>query len=145
MVIAMRKSLIVLPLLLAASPAFAQDAPQLPRQLTDPATVQRLAGSMQALSNALLDMRIGEVQAAIEGRTATPQERNLTVRDVARRDDPDFDRHFQQKMAKVGSTMQRSVSAMNQSLPAIMKSLHDAQKSIERAAANLPDPNYPQR
>jgi len=145
MVIAMRKSLIVLPLLLSASPAFAQDATQLPRQLADPATVQRLAGSMQALSNALLDMRIGEVQAAIEGRTATPQERNLTVRDVARRDDPDFDRHFQQKMAKVGSTMQRSVSAMNHSLPAIMKSLHDAQKSIERAAANLPDPNYPQR
>jgi len=145
MVIAMRKSLIVLPLLLAASPAFAQDAPQLPRQLTDPATVQRLAGSMQALSNALLDMRIGEVQAAIEGRPATPQERTLTVRDVARRDDPDFDRHLQQKMANVGPMMQRSVNAMNQALPALMKSLNDAQKSIERAVANLPDPTYPQR
>jgi len=145
MVIAMRKSLIVLPLLLSASPAFAQDATQLPRQLADPATVQRLAGSMQALSNVLLDMRIGEVQAAMEGRPATPQERNLTVRDVARRDDPDFDRHFQQKMAQVGPTMQRSVNAMNQALPAIMKSLHDAQKSIERAVSNLPDPNYPQR
>ena len=145
MVIAMRKSLIVLPLLLAASPAFAQDAPQLPRQLTDPATVQRLAGSMQALSNALLDMRIGEVQAAIEGRPATPQERNLTVRDVARRDDPDFDRHLQQKMANVGPMMQRSVNAMNQALPALMKSLNDAQKSIERAVANLPVPTYPQR
>jgi|SRR6476661_1698454 len=146
MVTAMRKSLIVLPLLLlSASPAFAQAAPQLPRQLTDPATMQRLAGSMQALSNVLLDMRIGEVQAAMEGRPATPQERNLTVRDVARRDDPDFDRHFQQKMAQVGPTMQRSVNAMNQALPAIMKSLHDAQKSIERAVSNLPDPNYPQR
>ena len=100
---------------------------------------------MQALSNVLLDMRIGEVQAAMEGRPATPQERNLTVRDVARRDDPDFDRHFQQKMAQVGPTMQRSVNAMNQALPAIMKSLHDAQKSIERAVSNLPDPNYPQR
>ena len=32
-----------------------------------------------------------------------------------------------------------------QALPAIMKSLHDAQKSIERAVSNLPDPNYPQR
>jgi len=100
---------------------------------------------MQALSNALLDMRIGEVQAAIEGRPATPQERTLTVRDVARRDDPDFDRHLQQKMANVGPMMQRSVNAMNQALPALMKSLNDAQKSIERAVANLPDPTYPQR
>jgi len=82
----MRKSLFLLPLLLSASPALAQQAPQLPRELTDPATAARLAGTVHALTYALLNMRVGEIQAAVEGRQATPEERNLTVGDIARRE-----------------------------------------------------------
>ena len=141
----MRKQFLILPVLLASSPAFAQQAPQLPPELTDPATAQRLAGAMQALSNVFLNMRVGEVQAALEGRPATPAERNMTVRDMARRDDPDFDRHFQHNMAKIGPTMQRSMQALNQALPVMMRDLKDAQKSLEHAVANLPDPTYPKR
>ena len=141
----MRKTLIILPLLLYGSPAFAQPAPQLPPQLTDPATMQRLAGTMQALSQALLNIRVGEVQAAVEGRPVTPQERNMTVGDMARRDDPDFDRHLHGKLAAVGPTIQQSAQAVNRALPVVMRSLDDAQRSIERAVANLPDPTYPRR
>lgn len=141
----MRKALILLPLLFAASPAFAQAAPQLPRELTDPATAQRLAGAMQALSNALLNIRVGEMQAAMEGRPVTPADRDLTVRDMARRDDPDFDRHLQQKLAAVGPALQQSMTALNRALPEIARDLHDAKKSLERAAANMPDPTYPRR
>ena len=141
----MRKTLIILPLLLYGSPAFAQPAPQLPPQLTDPATMQRLAGTMQALSQALLNIRVGEVQAAVEGRPATPQERNMTVGDMARRDDPDFDRHLNERMATAGITLQRSMVALNRALPEIARNLHDAQKSLERAVANMPDPTYPRR
>jgi hypothetical protein len=141
----MRKELLILPLLIGASPAFAQPAPQLPPELTDPATAQRLAGAMQAVSNAFLNMRVGDIQAALEGRPATPAERNMTVRDMARRDDPDFDRHFEHNMAKVGPTMQRSMQALNQTLPVVMHDLKDVQRSLERAVANLPDPTYPNR
>jgi hypothetical protein len=141
----MRKILIVLPLLLASSPALAQAAPQLPPQLTDPATAEKLTNTMQALSSALLNMRVGEVAAAMEGRVAAPEERNLTVGDLARRDDPDFDRHFHDQIASVGPTMQRSIKAMNKALPEITRDLKDARKSIERAIANMPDPNYPKR
>src|SRR5947209_18572228 len=98
----MRKSLILLPLLLCASPAFAQrPAPQLPPELTDPATVQRITDAMQVLSGALLNMKVGEVRAAIEGRRASPEERNLTVGDLERRDDPDLDRKIRQHIATV--------------------------------------------
>jgi len=145
MVTNMRKSLIILPFLLSSSPAFAQAAPQLPPELTDPATAQRLTNSMQALSGALLNMRVGEVAAALEGRPATPEERNLTVGDLARRDDPDFDRHFHDQIASVGPTMQRSIKAMNKALPEISRDLKDVRKSLERAIANMPDPNYPKR
>jgi hypothetical protein len=142
----MNKSLLFIPLLLIAAPAVAQPVPpQLPPELTDPATTQKLTNAMQALSQAFLDVRVGEVRAALEGRPATPSERRMTVRDMARRDDPDFDRHMQQQIANVGPMMQRSMNALNQALPAVMQSLTEAQKSIERAVANIPDPTYPRR
>ena len=141
----MSKSLILLPLLVCATPALAQAAPQLPPALTDPATAQKLTNAMQALSNVFLDLKVGEVKAALDGRSATPQERNMTMRDMARRDDPDFDHHFHQQMAKVGPTVQRSMTTLNQALPPMMKGLAEAEKSLDRAIANLPDPTYPQR
>ena len=142
----MRKILIVLPLLLCASPAFAQEAPpQLPPELTDPATAQRLAGAMQAVSHALLNVKVGEVRAALDGRQASPQERNMTVGDLARRRDPDFDRHFQQQVASVGPKVQQSMRALNQALPEMMRGLAQAQQALERAVSNMPDPTYPQR
>jgi hypothetical protein len=141
----MPKSLIILPLLLCASPAFAQAAPQLPPELTDPATAQRITGAMQAVSNAVLDMRVGGMQAVLQGREPTPGERNLTVRDLARRDDPDFDRRLQQQVAEAGPRLQQGMQAVNRALPEVMRSLSDLQQSLERAVANLPDPTYPQR
>ncbi|NUR45721.1 MAG: hypothetical protein HOP91_06135 [Sphingomonas sp.] len=141
----MRTTLILLPLLLAATPAPAQPVPQLPPQLTDPATTRAMTDAMQGVTQALLDMRIGEIKAAMQGREATPAEKRMTVRDVARRDDPDFDRHLQHKIANVGPTVQRSMNAVNQAMPAVMQSLMQAQQAVERAVANLPDPTYPRR
>jgi hypothetical protein len=141
----MRKSLILLPLLLCETPALAQPAPQLPPELTDPRTAQKITNAMQALTGALLNMRVGEVRAALEGRPPSPEERNLTVGDLARSKDPDFDRKFQQRVASVGPMVQHSMRTLNQALPEVMRDLKDAQKSLERAVANLPDPTYPQR
>ena len=41
--------------------------------------------------------------------------------------------------------MQRGMQAVNRALPEINRSLRDAQESIERAIANMPDPTYPRR
>lgn len=145
----MHKSLFLLPLVLSASPAFAQPAPadtiQIPRELTDPATVQRLTGTMQALSKALLDIRVGELKAAAEGRQATPAEKRMTVRDIARREDPNFDRNISREIAQTGPVIRQGMKAMSDALPAMMQGLDQAQKALERAAANMPDPTYPKR
>src|SRR4051812_23293381 len=141
----MRISLALLPLLVLAAPAAAAPPAQLPPQLTDPATAERLTTVMQSLSDAFLNVKVGGVEAAIEGREASPQEENVTVRDLGRRHDPNFDRNLQQQIAKVGPTMQRSTQALNRALPEVMQSLHEAKKSIERAMANMPDPTYPKR
>ena len=145
----MRYRLILLPLLACASPAMAQPVPsddiQLPRELADPATADRLADMAQGLAQAVLDMPVGEIKAAAEGRKASAAERRMTVRDMARRDDPNFDRDIQQRIAQSGPAIRRSISALNQALPAITKSLQQASRAIERAAANMPDPTYPRR
>ena len=144
----MHKSFLVLPLLLCASPAFAQEAPpaiQLPPELTDPAAAMQMARTVQTLSTALLNIRVGDMRAALEGRDATPVERNMTVGDIVRRNDPDFDRHMQEQVATVGPKIQRSMRAINRALPELMRDVDDVQRSVERAVSNLPDPSYPRR
>ena len=138
----MRKSLILLPLLLAATPAVAQPASvQLPPELTDPATADRLTDAMQALSNILLDLKIGEAKAALEGRQATAAEKKQTIRDVAKIDDKDLKR----RMAEMKPQLQQSMKAFQKALPELMSSMDQAQKSLERVTANIPDPTYPKR
>jgi hypothetical protein len=140
----MRIALALLPLSLFATPALAQPI-QLPAELTDPATADKLARSMQALSQAMLDLKVGGVQAAMEGRQPTPAERNLTVGDLVRRDDPQFDRHLQQQIAATRPKIEQSIHALNQALPEITADLQRAHQALQRAIANMPDPNYPRR
>ena len=90
----MRKSPFLLPLLICATPALAQTPRPNRRRLpplVDPAVADRVTDTMQALSKAFLDLRVGELRAAMEGREPTPVDKKLTIRDLARGDDPNFD------------------------------------------------------
>jgi hypothetical protein len=151
----MRKSLVLLPLLLGATPALAQSVasaqpaePKIVRvthDLTDPANIDRLAQTMQAVSQALMNVKVGDARAALEGREASPRERNETVGDLVRRKDPNFDRDVQQQMASIGPMVKHSMRALNRALPQVLHDIDDAQRSLDRALANMPDPSYPQR
>jgi hypothetical protein len=50
-----------------------------------------------------------------------------------------------QQIATIEPQVQRGVQAMNRALPAVMQSLEDAQRAVDRALANMPDPTYPRR
>ena len=141
----MRATFMILPLL-CATPAIAQSpAPQVPPQLTDPAMADKLARSMQAMSKAFLDLPVGEVQAAIDGREPTAAEKKLTVRDVGRRDNRNFDRDFQQRIANARPVIENSMKAISAALPALLQGFEQMQQSLDRATANLPSPAYPKR
>jgi hypothetical protein len=141
------RSLTALGLLILGSPLAAQTpAPVQPQQdiqraLNDPAMTDRLANAMEAVSDAFMKIPVGEVQAAVEGRTPTPQEKKLTVGDIARRDHVDVRR----QIAETRPMIQHSMKAMADALPVLMKSLSDASEALDRAAANMPDPTYPKR
>lgn len=151
----MRLPLFLLPLFMSASPAFSQApvrsdsadpmAIHMPRELTDPAAMDRIGMKLEALSEALLNVPVGDVKAAAEGHSATPAERRMTIGDMIRRHDPDFDRKLARQMAETGPKIRQSMKAIHEALPAVMHAINEAQQALDRVTANMPDPNYPKR
>ena len=149
----MRICLMLVPLALMASPTLAQSpapAPpagtiSVPPELTDPAMAERLGRMMQAMSKAFLNLPVGELEAAAEGRAVTAADRARTVREVGRLDDPDFERNLEQTLAESRAGIQASMKALAAALPAMMKGLAEAGRELEKATANMPSPNYPRR
>ena len=151
----MRAFQLIVPLALVASPALAQTKPApataapetitIPRELTDPAMADRLARMMQAMSKAFLEMPVGEIEAAAEGRPATRADRRRTVRQIGRAEDPNFERDLQRQIANSKPMIEASMKALATALPAMMKGLSEAGRELEKATANLPSPNYPKQ
>jgi hypothetical protein len=152
----MRISLLVLPLAMIAAPAAAQVKPKAPapaqadpgavqQVLTDPATADKLARMLQALSGAFLNMPVGEIEAAAAGRAVTPADRSRTLREVGRRDNPNFEQDLQRDLAASGPMLRASMNAMAAALPAMMKGMGEAARELDKATANMPSPNYPKK
>ena len=139
----MRALLIALPLMLAATPAVA--APEgraIPPELSDPAIADSLSRALVPLSRALMDLPIGELEAAIEGRPVTEADRRKRVRDEI---GPEGERELTAQVARAGPQMRAMQKALVASLPSIMASLEGVERELERAVANMPDPTYPKR
>jgi len=149
----MRNLSILLMSVACASPAFAEPArapsasetAEIQRALTDPAITDKLTKVLPALGDALLNMPVGEIQAAMEGRPATRADKRATVRDLGRRNDPNFDRNLKADLANSGETMKGGMKAMAAALPAMMEGMKKAVEEMDKATANLPSPTYPRR
>ena len=142
----MRVVLLALPLSLIAAPAMAappRAVPELPRELTDPAMADKLGQAMGALTRAVMDLKVGEVEAAVEGREPTAADKNRRVRDTI--GDPALEQTVEAQAARSGRAMQAGVKAMAKAMPSILSALDGVQADVERAVANLPDSTYPKR
>jgi len=141
----MRIALALLPLAAAAPAAAAPPQPlatvEVQRVLNDPATADKMANVMQALSQAFLNLPVGDVEAALEGRAPSPADHTRTVRS----ENPNIDRELDAQIAQSRPMMRQGMKAMADALPGMMKGFKDAQKSFERALSNMPDPTYPKR
>src|SRR5438270_12298478 len=140
----MQSTILAFPFLLTAAAASAQPAPvapQVQRVLADPATAERLTNVMQSLSKALLEVRVGDVQAALEGRKPNAADHRRTIASETGMSDAEL----RARIAAAKPAMEQSIRALNQALPAVLGGVQQAQEAIDRAAANMPDPNYPKR
>lgn len=129
----------------AQSPARSAEPIEIPSEITDPKFAGRLADVMQVLAKAMLNLPVGEIQAAAQGRQATAEEKSRTVRDLGRKDDPDFERNLERQVAASKPMIEASMKALVSALPAMMKGMSAAREELERATANLPRPDYPKR
>ena len=144
----MRALCVALPLLLAPLPAQAAPDPapraaaQIPPELSDPAIADKLTRMLAPLSRALMDLPIGELEAAAAGRDPTPADKAKRVRDEL---GPNGQQELEVAIAQAGPQMRAMQKALVTSLPALMAALGNVEKELERATANLPDPTYPKR
>jgi len=128
--------------LTAPSQAWAADSDfQIPAELTDPAWADRLTNVLQILSKSMLEMPVGEVEAAVEGRPATAADKRRTVRTETGMSE----RELNQQIESARPAMRGAMKAMAAALPAMMKGLEEAGREMEKATANLPQPGYPKR
>ena len=147
----MRIGLLILPLAMMAAPALGQTRPTpaetivVPQALSDPATTEKLTRMMQSLSQAFLNLPVGEIEAAAHGRPVTPADRNRTLREVGRRDDPNFEQNLQRDLAGSSGMMQATMKAFVAALPSMMKGMSEAGRELEKAVENMPRSNYPKR
>ncbi len=141
----MRALSVLIPALLLATPAIAQPipAPVIPQVLTDPGMADQLGRVAGAVTRSLMNLPVGELEAAIENRPVTREDRARTVRDSI--GDPYIEQRVAQEAAQSGRTMQAAGQAIARSLPAIMQAIEGASAEIERAVGVLPSPMYPRR
>ena len=147
----MRAFYALLPLAVMAAPALAAPADEevrIPAELTDPAMAATLGKMLGGLTKAMMNMPIGEMQAAVEGRKPNAADKTRTLRDVAG-GDPDLDRKVEAQVAQALPRMQAGLEAMSKGLPAMAKAVEEAAEamegSLDRATANIPQPGYPKQ
>jgi|GEM_PF-2799075 len=131
-------------ILVMSTPALAQEVPSaatqkaeaLAEKLNDPVMQAALAGGMEAMVQSVLDMRVDGIAKAMEPLTGkSANMRGKTVRDLASRDDPNFD-------ARVRDSSRRAVTgagAMAGGLAAAMPELEAALRKIGDAMERMRD------
>ena len=117
------------------------EATQIPPELSDPRMADRLTDAMIAMSGAFLELPVGEVEAAMEGRKPTAADRQRTVRSESAMSE----QQLRQQLEASRPMMQASLKALVTALPSMMKGMGEAQRELERSTANVPRPDYPKR
>ena len=113
-----------------ASPAAAQ-----PPRLSD--KIQDYAPAIDRSADALLNLDVGPILDA-----ADPYRRHhrRTLRDMARRNDPDFERRMHATIYGTAATMGRAADAYAAAEPALRRALTQFQRDMAAAMAAPPPP-----
>lgn len=144
----MRSVLLALPLMAFALPADAAPDPDLQKieqALRDPAVADKVVKSLDGFTDAVMSLKVGPLQAAMEGREPTAEERNLTIGDIERRKGPEAEANLRAKIRAAGPAIAKGMNAVANALPVMSKAMDDIERTIDRATANMPDPTYPKR
>ena len=132
----MRTALLALVLTAIAAPAVAEssaqrDAEKMAETLNDPGTQAAAAGALATIMDAVLDMRIDGIAKALEplNRGKSVRLPGRTMRDLAAKDDPDFEKKMDIGARQAVGSMGALASALAVAMPEFeraMKRMRDA-------------------
>jgi hypothetical protein len=138
----MRKFVIVGAALLAATPALAQPDVYIEdeaRPALNARDIGRMAGAMERMVGAIMDLPVGGIAAAIDPLGRGGIYPGDTVGDLASRDDPYAEARIR---AGIRGTA-RGVGAMNEALarmlPVLRRSIDEVSRDVEAAMADVED------
>jgi len=113
----------------------------LPRQQD----VERIGDVVDATVGAVLQVPVGPIKEAIEGRKLSRREREETLGDVASKDDPYFRERMRDQIAVAGVAMEVLAEQMAVMTPIFRRTLEDVERRVEDAARGLPPRDYDRR
>jgi len=155
----MRKFLIPAAALALAAPAVAQHQPasqapvkpsastaplpdprdeEMRRSMPDPAEVKAMGEVAARAMEAMMDVPIGPLREAVEGRKLSRREREETLGDVARRDDPNFKDRMRDQAQVATVAMGALMEQMVNIAPVLRNTLEDVVRRTEEAARQVP-------
>ena len=137
-------------LLMFASAAFALAAPALAapppgqaphdrwvRDMPQPDEIEQAERAMDRALDALMDIRVGPLEDAVPGRRLAPERRNETLGDLARRDDPYFDRKVHGSLHEMTEAMNQLTDKMAVMAPVIEREVADMKQHLREAKREL--------
>lgn len=121
---------------LLAAPAAAQNRSSADTLRGARAQIDRAAPAIDRAADALLDLDVGPLLDA--ARPYGPRGRHRTLREIARRDDPGFERRMHASIYGTADGLGRAVDAIAAAEPAMRRSLYDLERAIGAAVEAVP-------
>jgi len=107
------------------------------------ATEMKEMGEVAARAvEAMMDVPIGPLREAVEGRKLSPRERNETIGDHARRDDPHFKERMRDQIGLATVALGALAEQMTVMGPVLRRTLEDVSRRVEDAARAAPQRPY---
>jgi hypothetical protein len=141
----MRKIVLLLGAALLATPAAAQEPvfdesldEDIARAIPPAEEVEAMAPAMDTMVAALLNVDIGPLLDAADPhrRRADHGARGRTLRELGRRDDPDFENRIRSSIYGTIANMGRMMEALAVAAPIMRRSLREFERSIEGAVGD---------
>ena len=136
----MRSVLIAVAALSLSTPAFAasdasRDVQDMAETMNNPQMQSAMAGMVGTFMAAILDMRVDGLAKAVEPMTGkrAGDFKGKTVRDLAAKDDPDFERKMQAGTKAAVGSMGAMASALATMLPQIEEAARKMEKAIPQS------------
>lgn len=146
----MRRFLIASAALAAAAPALAAQPaapPVLPADprdaeiraaMPDPAEMKAMGEAAARAVDAMMEVPIGPLREAVEGRKLSARERSETIGDRAVRDDPHFRDRMNAGIASASVAMAALAEQMVTIAPVLRRTLDDVAQRMEEAIRTAP-------